>query len=234
MTQFPFEYRVRISKRAKYSRIVIDSDASVEVVIPHGVSPRNVPLLLSGKQQWIERTLKKIGGQNMAEKELPESIELPLVGVRYAIAYQQCSGARMQLTEQNHQLTVCGDIQDKQVVAEALSGWLKEQARELLPELLTQLAAQYGFDYRSVSIRMQKRRWGSCSSQGRINLNARLLLLEPELVNHVLLHELVHLEVPNHSAAFWQRLRQLDTDCDRNRQALRRVKMPWWVNAQAG
>lgn len=230
MSQFSFDYRVRISKRARYSRIVIEPDASVEVVIPHGVHPRHVPLLLADKQQWIERTLQRFGGQQrLSERTLPETVALPLPGCCFSVVYRPVPGGRLSVRQQQDCVTVSGDIDDRQAVVEALRNWLKREARRTLAPMLAQLAGQYGFSYRAVSIRLQKRRWGSCSSTGRISLNAKLLFMQPDIVRHVLLHELVHLHIPNHSPVFWQRLTELDPDCAVHRKALHSSHLPWWV-----
>ena len=61
-----------------------------------------------------------------------------------------------------------------------------------------------------ISVRDQRSRWGSCSSGGAISLNWRLVLLAPELVDYIILHELAHLIELNHSARFWALLDTYD------------------------
>ena len=60
--------------------------------------------------------------------------------------------------------------------------------------------------YRSVKFRCQKTRWGSCSGKNNINLNINIAFLPEELQDYVLLHELVHTKIKNHSRIFWKEL----------------------------
>ena len=61
-----------------------------------------------------------------------------------------------------------------------------------------------------MSVRNQVSRWGSCSFSGTISLNWRLVLLDPELMDYVILHELAHLKQMNHSDKFWNQLEKYD------------------------
>jgi predicted metal-dependent hydrolase len=82
----------------------------------------------------------------------------------------------------------------------------RRMAKQKLVSRLSQLAAEHGFVFNRVSIRNQRTRWGSCSVKDNISLNAKLVLLSDELMDYVLLHELVHTRVRNHSKAFWSEL----------------------------
>ena len=82
----------------------------------------------------------------------------------------------------------------------------REIARKILCRRIGELAQQHDFVYQRVSIRKQKTRWGSCSSKNNINLNMNLLHLPSELMDYVLLHELVHTRVKDHSKKFWDEL----------------------------
>ncbi len=80
---------------------------------------------------------------------------------------------------------------------------LQKEARAYLPRRLKYLADEHGFNYKSVRFGTQKGRWGSCSSKGTISLNVGLMLLEPPLIDYVIIHELSHTRHMNHSKAFW-------------------------------
>ena len=79
-------------------------------------------------------------------------------------------------------------------------------ARKVLCRRIGELAQLHNFTYNRISIRKQKTRWGSCSSKDNINLNMNLLHLPSELMDYILLHELVHTRVKNHSNDFWDEL----------------------------
>jgi predicted metal-dependent hydrolase len=83
---------------------------------------------------------------------------------------------------------------------------LRKQAETLLPQRLRSLATQHDFQYKSVSVRQLKSRWGSCDQDGHIVLNIYLLQLPWELIDYVLLHELMHTRILRHGPKFWQAL----------------------------
>jgi len=71
---------------------------------------------------------------------------------------------------------------------------------------INELASDFGYTFNRVTIRSQKTRWGSCSTKNNINLNIHLSRLPQHLCDYVLLHELVHTKVKNHSKDFWKEL----------------------------
>ena len=75
-----------------------------------------------------------------------------------------------------------------------------------LADRLYHLAKEHGFTCNNVSIREQRTRWGSCSHKNNISLNLKLVLLPKELIDYVMLHELVHTRIHNHSKKFWAEL----------------------------
>ncbi len=82
----------------------------------------------------------------------------------------------------------------------------KEAATKTIKDRLLYLAGERGFAYNHVTIRAQKTRWGSCSPKNNISLNIKLVLLPEEFFDYVILHELVHTRVHNHSKKFWNEL----------------------------
>ncbi len=76
-------------------------------------------------------------------------------------------------------------------------------ARELVSALAEEEAGQLGVVYRRIRIGGQRTLWGSCSPRGTLSFNWRLVLAPAEVLDYVVVHELCHLRVPNHSRAFW-------------------------------
>jgi predicted metal-dependent hydrolase len=85
-------------------------------------------------------------------------------------------------------------------------GISEPQACEMLIGRLQELAGIHHFNYGKVSLRNQKTKWGSCSSKNNISLNVNLVRLPDQLRDYVLLHELVHTRIKNHSKKFWAEL----------------------------
>lgn len=88
----------------------------------------------------------------------------------------------------------------------------RAEARKKLVNRLNELSEQHGFSYNKVFMRSQKTRWGSCSSKNNINLNMKLVRLPDEMIDYVLLHELVHTRIKNHTNAFWAELNKFVGD----------------------
>ncbi len=80
---------------------------------------------------------------------------------------------------------------------------LKLEAKEYLPFRLKFLAEKFDFKYKKISLRNQKTRFGSCSFDNNINLNINLMKYDFDAIDYVLIHELCHTKVKNHSRDFW-------------------------------
>lgn len=97
----------------------------------------------------------------------------------------------------------------------------REEAKRILTARLELLSRETGLTYNRVFIKNQKTLWGSCSSRKNINLNIKLLSLPQHLRDYVILHELVHTRIMNHSSLFWQTLEHFLPQCRRLRRELR-------------
>jgi predicted metal-dependent hydrolase len=170
-------------------------------------------------------------------------VEHPEIG---AIRYQRSKGRRIGISVRPEFVRVAvprrQSFKNARKFVESRIGWIKrrilemkvrleksrtlpeldrEDARKILNQRLSELAAEHDFEYNRVFIRRQKTRWGSCSSKNNINLNMNLLHLPSELVDYVLLHELTHTRVKDHSPNFWD---ELETVCPGSKKKRRRLK----------
>jgi len=101
----------------------------------------------------------------------------------------------------------------------------RENARRLINERAHFFATILGLKYNSISIRDQKTRWGSCSRDGNLNFNFRLVFINPELLDYVVVHELCHLKELNHSPKFWQLVEEILPDYKFRRRELKRQSL---------
>ena len=107
---------------------------------------------------------------------------------------------------QKHRVTIEQDENHMEALRERFLAIDKANARKKLKNRLYYLAKEHGFTCNNVSIREQRTRWGSCSSKNNISLNLKLVLLPKELIDYVILHELVHTRIHDHSKKFWTEL----------------------------
>ncbi len=96
----------------------------------------------------------------------------------------------------------------------------KEGARTLVHERLAHFNVHYKKKWGRIAIRDQRTRWGSCSKKGNLNFNYRLVLLPQALADYVIVHELCHLTLFNHSKAFWAHVGETIPDHAEKRKAL--------------
>ncbi|MDA0263258.1 MAG: SprT family zinc-dependent metalloprotease [Chloroflexi bacterium] len=199
------DYTVRVSKRARRVAIRVSPWAGLEVVIPPRFSRKGIPELLQLKSDWIARNLERI--QPVEALERPGSIDLRLLNENWQTEYLPSPGERLRTAEQEgNLLSLTGPVADPAMVAAALNGWLQRRAKAVLTPWLEQLSEELSLPFNRVTVRRQRTKWGSCSSERSINLNRNLLFLPEPMARYVLVHELCHGRRLDHSERFWSLL----------------------------
>lgn len=108
-----------------------------------------------------------------------------------------------------------------ELLHDCIAGWYKRNGKSVFIRRADYWAALMHVSYQNITLKEQKTRWGSCSSLGNLNFNWRLLLMEPRLLDYVVVHELAHLREMNHSAAFWRIVGAYIPDYKKCRKALK-------------
>jgi predicted metal-dependent hydrolase len=142
-------------------------------------------------------------------------IEVPFGGPPLVVVPQGTPRAHVEAFVADKEAWVAGQLA-RQVRRLDLPELSERTAREITRDDVTAVAefeAPYlGVRYRRIRIGGQRTVWGSCSSRGTLSFNWRLALVPPEALDYVVVHELCHLRVPNHSARFWRLLESVRPD----------------------
>ena len=222
MSELP--YSVRRSDRARRARIVVDPEG-VEVVIPRRMALRHVAPFVEEKRPWIERTVERL---RTAERDAPairleDGGTVPYLGEALELR-RRVEPARMRphVARRRDMLLVRVSNDSRDALAGALTAWYRRRARIEVGARLDAATARAGKTYSKLSIRSQRTRWASCSSNGAMSFNWRLLLAPPEILDCVVEHEVAHLDVLDHSPRFWALLGERCPDYKRHERWLRR------------
>lgn len=231
---FP-DYTVRVSPRARHPRLRISPSDGLVVVIPQDFDRRRIPEMLAARRPWWQKHLRRLQAHCRhiaAEAGIPGTIAMDAVGERWSVAYVAAQGAREGAYEgDGYRLTVKGRPDDHPACRAVLRRWLARKAYRHFEPWLQQVARDGELAYQRLIVRGQKTRWGSCSRRKTISLNYKLLFFPPRLVRYVLIHELCHTRVMNHSAEYWRTVAALEPGYrslhEEMREAWRFV--PGWV-----
>ncbi len=231
------EYRLRVSPRARRVWLRVSLSGELEVVVPRRYDLRRLPAVLEQEQAWIQAALARAERRRQALPppapwQVPSQIELPALGASWEVVARPAEGRMVRLTQTGPaRLELRGCLTDAEACRRVLGRWLLRQSRLHLIPRLTRLSQALGLPCARAAVRLQRTRWGSCSSRGLISLNARLLLLPGHLVDYVLVHELCHTRELSHSSRFWRLVARHCPEHRRLRAELRAAGMglPAWA-----
>lgn len=205
-------YAVRRSSRARRVRVTVDPRGGVEVVLPGRVSERAAAEAVVELRPWIDRRLAEVAA--VRERVAARAGTVPYLGETLRQAPEH---GRTRVHRRGDVLHVPhGDARP------ALERWYRRAARAEVAQRLDVAVAALDTAYTRLTIRDQRTRWGSCSAEGAIAINWRLLLGPPEVLDYVVWHEACHLVIHDHSPAFWALLEARAGD---QRQARRWLRM---------
>ncbi len=193
------------NRRSKNIKISVKPDRSVRVSFPFYVSA-------SEASKFVMKNIEWITGQQ--QKFVTKSCLIEVGQFQTKLHTVQIIESTENKTTINHnfieiRLADLDSERSRSYLENVVVGIYRFEAKKLLPPKLTELSMKHGFQFSRITIRNNKRNWGSCSSRNNISLNLQMMKLPDELIEYILLHELVHTKIKNHGPGFWQRLDEL-------------------------
>ena len=228
------EYSVRRSRRRKKTVQISVSGGAVVVSAPMHTPDREVQAIVQKRSGWI---LGKLEADAQRPPPLPlvTGDMLPYLGREVVLVVEEADISRCSVRLDDDSLLVvlplglAGD-ERRDAVRAALATWYRARAAELLADSVARWLPVMSRSRPPrpertncnprVLVREQRTRWGSCSADGTLRFSWRLAMVEPELIDSVAVHELAHLEVMDHSPAFWDVVLRAMPDAKERRKRL--------------
>ncbi|WMW80051.1 SprT family zinc-dependent metalloprotease [Undibacterium cyanobacteriorum] len=223
------EYTLRRSKRRSIGFLI--GDEGLRITAPRWVNLSEIEQAILEKQEWILKHLRAKREQQSqrqaSQLRFEDGATIPLLGDAFRMRFEL---GRSKITvdhgttELRIQLPVdTNDPLHETMCRTRLKAWLQQQAKLIFSQRMPELAEQLGVDYKHMQLSSAGTRWGSCTSNGVIRLNWRLVHLEPDLIDYVIAHELAHRIEMNHSPAFWATVERIYPRYDEARKRLKEV-----------
>lgn len=227
------ELAFMIGRRYKRMSIRIIPGETPRVLVPYFCDLQEAIDFVNLKKEWIKSTLIKLEEKRLRPTVFDENTEFK--SRSFSLRVEGATRNDVRLFYYNGILKVqypdhipVSHPRIQELIRSGIVEALRLEAKHFLPKRLEELAKYHGFNYRVVTIKNLKSRWGSCSTVNNINLNLHLMRLPDRLIDYVLIHELCHTVEKNHGPGFWNLLdkctggmaRQLDAEMKKYRTQL--------------
>jgi predicted metal-dependent hydrolase len=208
-------YSLSRSPRRKILTIYVKDDQRVCVLAPLFLSDQKIQHFVQRKAQWIVKHLNRFQSRfpQTARHGYRDGEEFLFLGQGYRLCYVPSELKRMKMELSVSGFEACVPLcmphdQIEEKIKKAFFVWYRNQARKIVGERLPFWAQKLDVDIQKVVVRSQKRIWGSCYyRQKRININWKIAMLPLEVIDYIIVHELCHFYVPNHSKRFWAKVK---------------------------
>lgn len=197
-----------IRRPVKHARLRVQEDTSVQLIVPDCFEQPLIDSLLRKKAAWIVRNQQFFRDRQSA-RPAPAADQILLFDGIFHFAPAPDLGCQVLVDEASKEIRSGRDLTRPAI----LSGWYRTFAHTHLSTRISELSAEHRLPFKRLFIRSQRTKWGTCSTKGNISLNWRLVLAPKYVGEYVILHELMHTKVLNHSHRFWVLLKAIYPRC---------------------
>ena len=222
------EYQVRRSDRRKKTVQVTVDGGGVQVAAPMETPDEDLQKLVRRRASWILNHASD-GILTVAPKRFVSGETLPYLGrnVRMVLEVADVRAPEVRFDHWRFSIKVPRDLPDAtryERTRKAIVAWYRRRASIRLQAGVKKWLPRFGGgEPPDVLIRDQRQRWGSCAPDGTMRFNWRVMMLEPALVDYVIVHELAHLIIRNHSDDYWKLVARVMPDVQERRRKLRQA-----------
>ena len=202
----PLDYRLKRSSRRTIG-FCIDG-TGLSITAPRWVTIADIESAIGDKQNWIFKKLTewqtRVEQRALPRIEWKDGAEFPYLGKTVRVTIGVGASTLSFDPDTNALKLALPALADAQQIKDRVQGWLQSESKRIFGERLAVYADKLGVEFRAYALSSALTRWGSCSSDGTIRLNWRLIHFPLSIIDYVVAHELAHLREMNHSPRFWQ------------------------------
>lgn len=195
--------------RRKTISLSISSEGKLTARVPYGTSHQILVDVIEKKREWITKNKKRVQDSIAKNNRLCRDGEVLFVGDRYKLKSIKSNENRVQLSA--HILLI--KHLPETAPSELLHRWYGEQGVRLITPIAADYSAELNLSVGNINITSATTRWGSCNYRLKsLNFSWRIIMAPKPVIKYVVLHELLHLLVPNHSKLYWTKVAGLCPD----------------------
>ena len=206
---------IRTSRRSKSICLKI-RNGELEISCPYNTSETFLKNLVERKKVWIKKNIERSRKSHLKIDQISNGF-ITFKGLVLELVYKKSNIERIVVEDSKLKIFYSDESRIKKLIID----WLKLQANNFLRARLLLLSKRISIQFNSLAIKSYTARWGSCNIRGDIFLNWKLIMLPESVIDYVIIHELAHINVPNHSKKFWELVKKKDPNYYSNKQWLK-------------
>lgn len=209
-------------------RIVVDLVNGVVVYGPEKIPSKDIHDLLAGKARWIYDKIQELGEVkiNVAPKEFVSGEKLPYLGRQYRLKVHRevINQSSFGFKQGRFIARVPSNWEQEKVQAvleDNLIAWYRKHGLKKVIERATYYEHLLGVEAKSIQLKTQHKRWGTCTLGGKIYLNWRIVMAPVRVIDYIIVHELAHLRISEHNQEFWNLVKSILPHYEEDKEWLR-------------
>jgi len=210
-----FNYKIIRRERRKTASLQVSPSNEVSIIVPADLQKNKIEDIIKHKTPWILSKIKfnKEVKYPHKPKEFISGEAITYLGRNYRLKVIYAKTESVALKNGRFIVCISKDTKDtEETVKRQLHQWFMLHAEKKLIERVKRLKDSIGTSYKVIKVKSLKQRWGSCTSQGIINFNWRIIIAPISIVDYVVAHELCHRIHHDHSKEFWNLMQRVMPD----------------------
>lgn len=222
------EYNLIKSKRKTFT-ISVDSNGNIIVKAPSRLSDEKVLELVKEKSRWIKEKLlavMEIESQRHC-RHYVNGDTFNYLGTEYALQLLEDRSKKKLIVDlYDDKLLVTFPGQERIMyeanIKDAIKKWYKQKAKIKILERVTYYEKYFSEKRGPVIVKEQKKRWGSCTKDGTLRFNWKIIMAPEPIIDYLVVHEMCHLRYMNHANEFWNLVESILPDYKSRKEWLRK------------